>query len=300
MSIEPLSTTVVGSFQISPPGDVLVNEIRRGEDPFLQSIKKAVDVQTAAGIDIIADGQTRNDMIRLFTTKLAGIRMKGKPVVIGDISFKEPVILGDQVYVRSLLNNGGLVKGILTGPFTLAMSCVDDHYGSREKLAYAFAEVMNKEAMALNGVVDIIQVDEPYFSVEFPEYAGDLISGIFSGIDKPRALHVCGDVSPFFDRLADFDVNILDHEFAAHPALLDTVADTDFGQMLGFGCVRSDENTVETVETISERVKKGLASLGHERIILDPDCGLRHVSLEVARAKLENMVKARNVIRDEG
>ena len=98
MSIEPLSTTVVGSFQISPPGDVLVNEIRRGEDPFLQSIKKAVDVQTAAGIDIIADGQTRNDMIRLFTTKLAGIRMKGKPVVIGDISFKEPVIQTDVTY----------------------------------------------------------------------------------------------------------------------------------------------------------------------------------------------------------
>jgi 5-methyltetrahydropteroyltriglutamate--homocysteine methyltransferase len=299
VSIEPFSTTVVGSFPISPPGDVLVNDIRKGDDPFLQSIKKAVDMQTASGIDIIADGQTRNDMIRLFTTKLAGIRMKGKPVVIGEISFKGPVTLGDQEYVRSLLSNGGQLKGILTGPFTLAMSCVDDHYGSKEKLARAFAEAMNQEARALKDVVDIVQVDEPYFSVEFPEYASDLISMIMSGVEKPKALHVCGDVSPFFDKLVDFNVDILDHEFAAHPGLLETVADVDFSQIVGFGCVRSDKNTVESVETISERVKKGMASLGHERMILDPDCGLRHVSLVAARGKLENMVKARNVIRDE-
>ena len=122
MSIRPLSTTVVGSFPAAPDRDSLVNDIRKGEDPFLQSIDEAVDAQTSAGIDIIADGQTRNDMIKLFTTKLAGIRMKGKPVVIGDIGYREPIILNDQKYLRSIAHERQ-IKGIITGPFTLAMSC---------------------------------------------------------------------------------------------------------------------------------------------------------------------------------
>ena len=298
MKAKPLSTTVVGSFPVSPDRDSLVNSIRTGEDPFLQSIDEAVEAQTSAGIDIIADGQTRNDMIKLFTTKLAGIRMKGKPVVIGDIRYRGPIIVEDQKYLRSIVD-GRQIKGIITGPFTLAMSCVDEHYGSREKLAFELAEALNNEARALNEVVDVIQVDEPFYSVEFPEYAGDLISMVFSGVDKPRTLHACGDVSDFFDKLTEFDVDILDHEFAAHPDLLDVVADVDFGQMVGFGCVRSDENTPETVEIISERVKKGVASLGHERLLLDPDCGLKHLGSDVARQKLENMVKAREAIANE-
>lgn len=298
MSIEQLSTTVVGSFPASPERDYLVNSIRKGEDPFLSSIGEAVEAQTSAGIDIIADGQTRNDMVKLFSTKLGGIRMKGKPVVIGDIGYKGPITIDDQKHVRSISDRK--LKGIITGPFTLAMSCIDEHYASREKLAFAFAEALNNEARALNDVADIIQVDEPFFSVDFPEYAGDLISVIFKGVKKPRALHVCGDVSNIFGNLVELDVNILDHEFAAHPELLDVVADIDFGQMVGYGCVRSDENVAEPVDILSERIKKGIASLGIDVLLLDPDCGLRHVSGEVARQKLENMVKAREMIRNEG
>jgi 5-methyltetrahydropteroyltriglutamate--homocysteine methyltransferase len=300
LSIEPLSTTVVGSFPASPSGDSLVNDIRNGGDPFLQSIGEAVEAQKSAGIDIVADGQTRNDMIRLFATKLSGIRMKGKPEIIGDIGYRSPITIDDQKYVRTVLGNGCQVKGIVTGPFTLAMSCVDRHYGSRERLARAFAEVLAQEAKALNDVVDIVQVDEPYYSVEFPEYANELITTVFAGVDKSRALHVCGDVGRIFDNLVEFDVDVLDHEFAAHPGLLDSVADIDFGQMIGFGCVRSDDGAVEPVEIILERIKKGIASLGNATLMIDPDCGLKHVSGEVARQKLANMVNARNVIRDEG
>ncbi len=300
MNITPLSTTVVGSFPVQVNRDRLVNSQRTGQDPFLEGIKEAVNAQTAAGIDIISDGQTRNDMIRIFTTKLSGIRMKGKPVVIGQIGFRGPIIMEDQKYVKSMIGVGGQVKGIITGPQTLAMSCIDEHYGSREKLAFAFAEALNREARLLDGLVDIIQVDEPFFSVEYPEYAGDLISTVFEGVSKPRALHVCGDVSRLFSRLVNFEVDILDHEFAAHPELLNVVSDIDFDQMIGYGCVRSDENSVEEVSTILERVKKGIASIGDNKLLLDPDCGLKHVSKEVARQKLENMVKARDVIRNEG
>ena len=63
-----------------------------------------------------------------------------------------------------------------------------------------------------------------------------------------------------------------------------------------FGCVRSDLDEVESVDTISERIKKGIDCVGHGRLLLDPDCGLRQLPPDAARAKLENMVKARDMV----
>jgi len=294
-----MSTTVVGSFPASPPVNSLLRYCREGADPFGESMRDAIEVQISAGIDIVSDGQTRNDMVKLFASKLGGIRMRGRPVIIGEIEYKSQITVPDQIEARKMIGARAKLKGIITGPFTLAKSCEDRHYGSTEKSAMAFAEALNREARALSEIVDLLQVDEPFFSVEYPGYSHDLVSAMFSGVSVPKALHVCGDVARIFPGLAELPVDILDHEFAAHPELLDTVSETDFPQMLGFGCIRSDVNQAESVAEISERIKKGIACVGEKRLVLDPDCGLRHLSREVAKAKLENLVKARNAVMED-
>ncbi|MFO7619298.1 MAG: methionine synthase [Thermoplasmata archaeon] len=298
MSRAHIQTTVVGSFPAKPPAGLLVDYCRTGQDPFAHSLEEAVEAQISAGIDIVSDGQTRNDMVRLFVSKLSGIRMRNKPVVIGDIGYKGPITVDDQKLAGKIIGKRVRLKGIITGPFTLAMSCQDEHYGSMEKAAMAFAEALNGEARLLSEAVDILQVDEPFFSVEFPEYADALVSTMFSGVNVPRALHVCGDVAGIFEGLAELPVDILDHEFAAHPELVNVISDVDFKQKLGYGCVRSDLEAVESPKEISERIKKGIDCVGHKRLMLDPDCGLRHLSPGAAMAKLENMVKARKMVID--
>jgi 5-methyltetrahydropteroyltriglutamate--homocysteine methyltransferase len=296
-----LPTTVVGSYPAAPAGAALLRYCREGVDPYAESLEQAVEAQLSAGIHLVSDGQTRNDMVRLFATRLSGIRMRSRPVIMGEIAFKSPITVNDQRMARRAIGGRAMLKGIITGPFTLARSCADEHYGSEERAAMAFAEALNCEAKALSAEVDLIQLDEPFFSVEMPEYAGSLVSAVLSGVDLPKALHVCGDVGRIFADLVELPVDVLDHEFAAHPDLLDMVADIDFCQKLGYGCVRSDVNAVESIAEISERIKKGVESFGHRRLLLDPDCGLRHLSPEVAKAKLENMVKARDlVMEDEG
>ncbi len=299
MNFPPLTTTVVGSYPASPHVKSLFNFCKTGQDPYAESIQEAVEAQISAGIDIISDGQTRNDMIKLYATKLGGIRMRQKPVIIGHIEHGSPITLEDQKLAKEIMGGRAMLKGIITGPFTMAMSCQDEYYGSTEKAAMGFAEALNAEARALAGTVDILQIDEPFFSVEYPDYASNLISTIFSGVEIPRALHVCGDVSNIFEKLIELNVDILDHEFAAHPELLDVMADMDFPQTIGFGCVRSDINIAEGMPEILERVKRGIDSIGKHKMMLDPDCGLRHLAPEVAREKLQNMVRAGEVIAHE-
>ena len=294
MNFPPLTTTVVGSYPASPEVQSLFNYCKTGQDPYAESIKEAVEAQISAGIDIISDGQTRNDMIKLYATKLGGIRMRQKPVVIGELEHRKPITLEDQKLAKEIMGVRAMLKGIITGPFTMAMSCQDDYYSSQEKLAMNFAEALNAEARALSGIVDILQIDEPFFSVEYPDYASDLITTIFAGVKIPKALHVCGDVSDIFQELVELNVDILDHEFAAHSRLLNIVADVDFSQTIGFGCVRSDINIAEKEPEISERVKRGIDSIGKHKMMLDPDCGLRHLTSEVAKEKLQNMVKVRD------
>lgn len=297
MNFPPLATTVVGSFPASPSPQKLVEFCRTGHDPYEDSIRESIEAQISAGIDIISDGQTRNDMVKLFATKLGGIRMRQKPVIMDNIEHRSPITLPDQNLAKNIIGGRAKLKGIITGPFTLAMSCNDEYYGSIEKTAMGFADALNAEARALSSVVDILQIDEPFFSVEYPEYASELITTIFRGVGIPRAMHACGDISNIFEDLVELDLEILDHEFAAHPDLLNVVADVDFPQTVGFGCVRSDVNVAETMPEISERVKKGIDSIGKHKMMLDPDCGLRHLSPEVAREKLQNMVRAKEELQ---
>ncbi len=107
-----LPTTVVGSYPVVP-GRGLAGMF----DPLRHAAKTAVEDQLLAGIDVISDGQVRGDMIRTFTSRLPGIR--GQEVIGRVQSADHPITLSDTKYA---LTRHRLVKGIVTGPSTLASS----------------------------------------------------------------------------------------------------------------------------------------------------------------------------------
>ena len=68
------------------------------------------------------------------------------------------------------------LKFTLPGPMTIVDTVADRYYGEgkegRIKLAFAFAELLNQEALALEADgVDIVQFDEPAFNVYMAEAA---------------------------------------------------------------------------------------------------------------------------------
>jgi 5-methyltetrahydropteroyltriglutamate--homocysteine methyltransferase len=46
-------------------------------------------------------------------------------------------------------------------------------------------------------------------------------------------------------------------------------------------------NNIETPEVVADRLYQALKVLPPERLVVNPDCGLRHLPSAVARAKLE-------------
>ncbi len=87
------------------------------------------------------------------------------------------------------------IKWALPGPMTMIDTLYDDHYRSREQLAWEFATILNQEAKDLQAAgVDIIQIDEPAFNVFFDELKDWGIAALeraTEGLSCRTAVHIC-------------------------------------------------------------------------------------------------------------
>src|SRR2546421_5947837 len=144
------------------------------------AVRLALFDQEHAGIDIVTDGeQTRRHFVTTFLEGLDGVDWEHKktvrirnrydaavPVVVGPVARRQPIYVSDAAFLRG--QTARPVKYTLPGPMTMVDTLYDDYYKSREKLAFAFAEILNAEARAIEAAgVDVIQVDEPAVNVYF-------------------------------------------------------------------------------------------------------------------------------------
>ncbi len=296
-----IQTTVIGSYPSRLDGKAYAKAYHMSEpqDAGDETMRAAVTDIVGAGIDIVADGQTRSDFISLFARCFSGIVMQGRPVVIDEIEYVRQATIADQKAVRKMLPKDMLLKGIVTGPYTIAKNSQDRRYKDLQELSFAYARGLAKEVEALSDICDFVQVDEPYFSVDLPEYAKDLVGKVMGKAKVPKMLHVCGDVSDQFASFVEFPVDYLEHEFAASPGIWDVACEIDFAQTLGVGVARSDINEIDTVDVICERMKQAMDNRDPKKLMFNPDCGLRNLDVDVARAKLENIVTARNSLQKD-
>jgi len=290
-----LPTTVVGSFPAEPR-----RTFRSLLDPYHEAVCQAVDAQILAGITIISDGQVRGDMIGTFASRLPGIR--GKDVIGRVMPADGPITIKDTRYARS---THPYVKGIVTGPSTLSHGLHLDtpNYRSRDELIPDVAAALASEACALaESGIAMLQIDEPIFSTGIADLdlGRKAIEKVVQQVSVPVCLHVCGPISRIIDEYVRMPVQILDFEGSADPDNLTSLSSRDLdGKYIGFGCVDSSKVKIEDVETVITRIRRGVDLLGEERLIPDPDCGLRMLPKDVAFTKLSRLCEAAAVVRSE-
>lgn len=54
---------------------------------------------------------------------------------------------------------------------------------------------------------------------------------------------------------------------------------------------------IESAELIAARIRKALETFPPGKLVINPDCGLRHLPADVARAKLDAMVEGTIAVR---
>jgi 5-methyltetrahydropteroyltriglutamate--homocysteine methyltransferase len=292
-------TTVIGSYPIAIDTSTLMDRYFKGEPiSWEEPLNEAMQDFLTAGITMIADGQTRDPFITIFARKLEGCRIRNRPEVIDTIRYKGPITLEDLHYVKQHLPPGKKLVGLLAGPHTLSQSVVDLYYHDVKDLAFDFAVALHEEARQMQGLVDMISVDEPFFCMGLPDYAREIIHEVVSGLSVPVRLHACGDVTRVLPDILELPVDILSHEFKASPQIMDAFANYRFSQDICLGCVRSDDSRVEPIEEIIEHIGRAQQVFGEHIRQLAPDCGQRLLPRDVAFQKLRHMVLAGERIHD--
>lgn len=305
-------STVIGSFPVDldkPTSfkNKLFNSIGF-YDPYKIAIKRAVIAQLDAGVDIVSDGQVRGDMVSIFTEHIDGMEIRGALTVINSkiSNNSKGISTNDLKYVKKIINeyyNGNVpenkgFKGIVTGPSTIIYSSkIESYYKNKNDAIIDLAHELKKEINAICDVgVKYIQIDEPFLSTGLVnmKIAKEAIDILTEDVEIPMGMHVCGTLDNVFKDLTKFNLDILDFEFAGNDVNLKILEENVYlikNKKIGFGCLDSSVNEVDSVDDVSNLINKGIEIVGKDKIILSPDCGLRKLSYDVACKKLKVMNK---------
>jgi 5-methyltetrahydropteroyltriglutamate--homocysteine methyltransferase len=168
----------------------------------------ALKLQEDSGVDIVTEGeQARQHFVHGFLEKIEGIDFAHKiemgirkdrykamvPQVVAPLQLTGRVHVDEARVARS--HTSRLLKFTLPGPMTIIDTVADRHYGDRVKMAFAFAELLNQEARALQADgVDVIQFDEPAFNVymdEVNDWGIKALERAAEGLTCATAVHIC-------------------------------------------------------------------------------------------------------------
>jgi 5-methyltetrahydropteroyltriglutamate--homocysteine methyltransferase len=328
-----LPTTVVGSYSVPEWLERLKTEYyqRRISAQHLAeihevAIKAAVKDQELAGIDIVSDGELRRDNdVDYFLARIPGVhipqRAKTDYFDYYDAEVTRPLpdshdttleLAKDFTFTRQLTQRP--VKFSFTGPFSLSRRIRDGAYEQPGDLVRALARRLNAEARTLAAAgADFLQIDEPFLA-GYPdqvELAVEAVNIVTENIDATWALHVCdgnryarpsweGHYDFLFPAVKTARVDQIVLEFARKGLDdLRLIRQHGWDRWLGFGVIDVKSPEVETPELVAERIRRALEYVPADRLMINPDCGLRHLPPEVARRKLRAMVAGVAAVRAE-
>jgi 5-methyltetrahydropteroyltriglutamate--homocysteine methyltransferase len=291
-----------------------------------------IKAQEDAGLDVVGDGeQARQHFVHGFLEQVEGIDFENKvtmgirnnrydalvPQVTAPLRLKGRVHAFEAQLARA--HTKKKLKFTLPGPMTIVDTVADRFYGDKVKMAMAFAELLNQEALALQADgVDIIQFDEPAFNVYMAEAADWGVKALeraAQGLTCTTAVHICygygiqanvdwkqtlgeewRQYEQVFPALAKSSIKQVSLEcFHSHvpPDLMKLLEGKDV--MVGVIDVASD--IIETPEQVADTIGLALQYVPKKHLIACTNCGLAPMSREVALAKLDALAKGAALAR---
>jgi 5-methyltetrahydropteroyltriglutamate--homocysteine methyltransferase len=307
-------------------GDALLEAKR---DATLLWIKEQED----AGLDIVGDGeQSRQHFVHGFLEAVEGIDFAHKvkmgirnnrydamvPQVVGPLRLKGRVHAFEAQIAR--MHTKRRLKFTLPGPMTIVDTVADNHYGSRENLAMAFAGLLNQEARALQSDgVDVIQFDEPAFNVYMDDVKAwgiEALHRAIEGLSCTTVVHICygygikanvewkaslgaewRQYEEIFPALAASRIDQVSLE-CANAKVPERLMGLLAGKDVLVGVIDVASDAVETPEQVAATIGRALRYVPAERLFPCTNCGMAPMDRAVAVAKLQALAAGAKIARE--
>jgi 5-methyltetrahydropteroyltriglutamate--homocysteine methyltransferase len=292
----------------------------------------ALKWQEDADIDVVTDGeQSRQHFVHGFLEFVDGIDFRNKvemgirsnrykamvPIVTGALKLKGRVHGAEARHARA--HTKRKLKVTMPGPMTIVDTIADRHYGDRVKMAFAFADLLNAEARALEADgVDVVQFDEPAFNVYMDEvktWGVEALHRALDGLKCATAVHICYG----YGIKANIDWKAsLGGEWRQYEAIFPALAASRIGEVsvecinskvplhllsllkgknVQIGVIDVANDIVETPEQVAATIKAVLKHVPKERIVAGTNCGMAPMRRDLALAKLTALGKGAALAR---
>ena len=280
-----------------------------------------IKAQEDAGLDVIGDGEmSRQHFVHGFLERVQGIDFEHKvemgirndrykamvPQVVAALALNGRVHEAEARFLRA--HTQRKIKFTLPGPMTIVDTVADRFYGDRVKLAFAFAELLNREALALQADgVDIVQFDEPAFNVYMDDAADwgvQALERAARGLTCKTAVHICygygiqanidwksglgqewRQYEKVFPALAASRIDQVSLE-CIHSRVPAELMALLAGKEVMVGVIDVASDTVETPEEVADTIGRALQFVARDKLIACTNCGLAPMPRAVAEAKL--------------
>jgi 5-methyltetrahydropteroyltriglutamate--homocysteine methyltransferase len=281
----------------------------------------AVKVQEDAGIDIVTEGeQARQHFVHGFLEKIEGIDFAHKvemgirkdrykamvPQVVAPLRLRGRVHADEARVART--HTRKKLKFTLPGPMTIIDTIADRYYGDRVKMAFAFAELLNEEARALQADgVDLVQFDEPAFNVymdEVNDWGIKALERAAQGLTCATAVHICygygikantdwketlgaqwRQYEQIFPAIDASPIQQVAIECRNSKVPLDLLALLKT-KIVQAGVIDVASDTVETAEDVVKVIDAVSKFVPKSNIIATTNCGMAPMRRDIAEAKL--------------
>ena len=281
----------------------------------------AIKLQEDAGIDIVTEGeQARQHFVHGFLEKVDGIDFAHKvemgirndrykamvPQVVAPLTLKGRVHADEARVART--HTARKLKFTLPGPMTIADTVADKYYGDKVKMAFAFAELLNNEAKALQADgIDVIQFDEPAFNVfmdEVSDWGIKALERAAEGLTCTTAVHICygygirantdwketlgaewRQYEDIFPAIAKSPIQQVAIECRNSRVPLDLLAALP-GKVIQAGVIDVASDTVETAENVVKVIEAVSKFVPVSNIVATTNCGMAPMRRDIAEAKL--------------
>jgi 5-methyltetrahydropteroyltriglutamate--homocysteine methyltransferase len=285
-----------------------------------------IKIQEDAGLAVIGDGEmSRQHFVHGFVERVRGIDFEHKveigirndrykamvPQVVAPLELAGRAHEAEAKLLRA--HTQRKTKFTLPGPMTIVDTVADRHYGDRVQMANAFAELLNREARALEADgIDIVQFDEPAFNVYLDEAASwgvQALERAAAGLKCKTAVHICygygipanvdwkktlgaewRQYEKVFPALAASRIDQVSLECMHSRVPPDLMALLD-GKDVMVGAIDVASDAVETPDEVAATLAQALRFVPRGRIIACTNCGMAPMRREVAEAKLRALVQ---------
>ncbi len=324
-------TTTIGSF----PQTTQVRNLRalwkknsistkQYEEAMEAEIKKCVEFQHEAGIDMLVHGEfERNDMVEYFGEQLEGFtftangwvqsygsRYVKPPVIFGDVYRPRPMTVRWSAFAQALTKKP--MKGMLTGPVTISQwSFVRDDQ-PRSQTVQQIALAMRDEVLDLEKAgIAAIQIDEPALREGLPlrkqdwpaylRWAVDAFRLSCSGVKNETQIHthMCyAQFNDIIEAIAELDADVISIETSrSNMELLGVFESFRYPNEIGPGVYDIHSPRVPETAEMVDLLMKASRVLPAEHIWVNPDCGLKTRQWPEVKQALKNMVSAAQQMR---